>query len=363
VPALALVLAAACRGGGTERLDADAGDASTPSPGPRITTPQSGGTENSTASDVTIDVTSTTGSASTSTAAPTSGTTTTTTGTPGRRSSTTTSVAPRTPTAQEIVFSGPPADWQYGKRVTLGLTATSGLALHLTTSGPCTVVNEALHVLEATGVGECVLTVTQPGDATYAAATPITSRMPIRRAATEIVNFQNATYEYLGQNTFQLGAAATSGAPAQYATHRVGCAISPPGSATLQFQGTGILPTTCDVTVTFAATPTFEAASLTRSITLNPTDMTIDVVVGTPSGGSNQVTVTFNHAALLGGYTEDYLCLVTYDRGAHATTHTVTVSPDPARPPAPASCSVSFGNVIPDGSVRSVSKTVSVPLA
>jgi hypothetical protein len=148
--------------------------------------------------------------------------------------------------------------------------------------------------------------------------------------------------------------------------------MSPPGSATLQFQGTDILPKTCDVTVTFGETPTHEAASLTRSFTLDKTNMTIDVVIGPVSAGQTQVTVNFNHATRLYANAQDGLCDVGYDSGAHATTHSVTVSriapppppspTDPTQPPA-MSCSVRFGNSIPDGSVRSVSQTANVPLA
>jgi hypothetical protein len=367
-PVLALVFAAACSGSGSEQLETDSGNASTQ--GPRITTPGSGDTDDSTPSDVTVELTSTSGAPSTPTDS--TGRSTTTTSSGGRRPSTTATTVPRNPEQQQIVFGGPPADWRYGQRATIGLTATSGLALRLRTSGPCTVVHEALHVLEATGVGECVLTATQPGDATYAPAAPVTARLTIRRAPTEIGNFQNASYEYLGQNTITFSATASSGVPAQYATNRAGCVMSPPGSATLQFQGTDILPITCDVTVSFGETPTHEAASLTRSFTLEKTNMTIDVVIGSVSAGQTQVTVNFNHATRMYDNGGGGVCDVGYDSNARATTHSVTVSriapppppspTDPTQPPA-TSCSVTFGNEIPDGSVRSVTRTVNVPLA
>jgi len=71
--------------------------------------------------------------------------------------------------AQTIAFTAPTTAI-YGQAITLNGTASSGLAvLYQVTSGPGVMTGNTLTV---TGVGNIVVTAYQPGNATYAAATP-----------------------------------------------------------------------------------------------------------------------------------------------------------------------------------------------
>jgi len=62
-------------------------------------------------------------------------------------------------------------------------TATSGLPVHFTASGDCSVSGETAHILAA---GKCFLTAHQPGDSRYAAAPDVDQSSPIEKAGQKI---------------------------------------------------------------------------------------------------------------------------------------------------------------------------------
>ncbi|MEO5939678.1 MAG: MBG domain-containing protein, partial [Candidatus Limnocylindrales bacterium] len=72
--------------------------------------------------------------------------------------------------AQTIDFPGLSDVTSDSAPITLGATASSGLTVTYTTSGPCTIVG---NVLTITGTGTCAVTAHQDGDAIYAAAPPV----------------------------------------------------------------------------------------------------------------------------------------------------------------------------------------------
>jgi hypothetical protein len=55
---------------------------------------------------------------------------------------------------------------------TVSATATSGLAVSFTASGPCTVAGNTVHI---TGAGTCTITASQGGNANYASAPNVRS--------------------------------------------------------------------------------------------------------------------------------------------------------------------------------------------
>src|ERR1022692_3638931 len=80
------------------------------------------------------------------------------------------------PAAQSIAFN-PLPNHNYGDPpFPVTATASSGLAVSYTAAGPCTVSGNTVTL---TGVGSCTITANQPGNATYAAAPPVSQSFTI----------------------------------------------------------------------------------------------------------------------------------------------------------------------------------------
>ncbi|HSS62584.1 MAG TPA: MBG domain-containing protein [Candidatus Limnocylindrales bacterium] len=77
---------------------------------------------------------------------------------------------------QSIAFAPIPSPSPGGGAVTLTATATSGLTVLFSASGRCTVSGSSLTII---GGGLCAVTATQPGDANYNAATPVTQTVGV----------------------------------------------------------------------------------------------------------------------------------------------------------------------------------------
>jgi hypothetical protein len=75
------------------------------------------------------------------------------------------------PAAQTITFGPLGAVLEGHAPITLAGTASSGLPVWYSVTGPCSVVGTTLTI---TGVGTCAVTAHQDGDPSYAAATPVT---------------------------------------------------------------------------------------------------------------------------------------------------------------------------------------------
>ena len=219
----------------------------------------------------------------------------------------------------------------------------------ITSVGSCAAVAGVPGLFEATAVGPCRLTASQPGDSTWQAAPAVEGVAQILRAAASISGFENTTYEYLGDRTFQLRATSTSGVGVRYESLQNGCGVAP-GTDILDFRGTDILPKTCQVRATADPTDTFEAATLERSFTLNPTNMTIGVAESGRSSGSVTLLVTFNHPTVFFASVESGGCGLDADESSNQAQHVVTVTS--ASPPT--TCRIRVGNSLPDGSVKYV---------
>jgi hypothetical protein len=88
-------------------------------------------------------------------------------------------------------------------------TATSGLPVHFTASGDCSVSGETAHILAA---GKCFLTAHQPGDSRYAAAPDVDQSSPIEKAGQKIRFPPPPPRVYLDPD-FRPDATASSGLP------------------------------------------------------------------------------------------------------------------------------------------------------
>jgi hypothetical protein len=84
---------------------------------------------------------------------------------------------------QTIAFA-PPAAIPFGSApLALSASATSGLPVSFSASGPCTVSGVTLTVSD---VGPCIVTASQAGDGTYAPAPPVVRTVTVTRAATSL---------------------------------------------------------------------------------------------------------------------------------------------------------------------------------
>lgn len=89
------------------------------------------------------------------------------------------SIQPVEPQAQSIAFPAP-ADRTYGDPpFDPGAVASSGLPVALAADGPCRVEDGRVRL---TGAGRCTVTAEQPGDASWAAADPVTRSVTIAPA-------------------------------------------------------------------------------------------------------------------------------------------------------------------------------------
>jgi len=132
-------------------------------------------------------------------------------------------------------------------------TASSGLPVSYasTTTGVCTISGSAITFVSA---GTCSITASQAGDATYAAATPVTRTFNVTKGVNTI------SFPALPNTPFTSppptpAATASSGLPASYASTTTGvCKIS---GSTITFVSAG----TCSITASQAGNANYAAAT------------------------------------------------------------------------------------------------------
>ena len=105
-------------------------------------------------------------------------------------------------TTQTISFTQPATPVTYGaSAISLGATASSSLAVSYSVTGPATVSSSG--VLSFTGSGTVVVTASQAGNTTYAAATPVSRTIVVNQAPLAL-NVTAGTYQrYFGQENSQ----------------------------------------------------------------------------------------------------------------------------------------------------------------
>jgi hypothetical protein len=153
----------------------------------------------------------------------------------------------------------------------LGATATSGLAPTYTATGSaCSVTSAGAVTILA--VGTCQITASQSGNATYAAATPVTETLTVNPEPDVITIPPTVpTTTTVGTNV-SIGATTTSGVPPTYtSTTAAVCSVSSTGVVTTITSGT------CAITVTQPAAGNYAAAI----------PQTVNLAV---SGGTNTIT-------------------------------------------------------------------------
>jgi hypothetical protein len=99
-------------------------------------------------------------------------------------------------TSQTITFGALPNVTYGASAITLGATASSGLAVNYSVTGPASVSGSTLTI---TGAGQVKVTASQGGNATYAPATPVSQSFTVAQAALTVIA-NNASRGYGAAN-------------------------------------------------------------------------------------------------------------------------------------------------------------------
>jgi len=164
--------------------------------------------------------------------------------------------------SQTITFNNPGTQ-AVGTPLTLVATASSGLPVSFAslTTAVCTVSGTTATFLTA---GTCSIQATQAGNATYAAATPVTQSFTVNTALlSQTITFNNPGTQTVG-TPLTLVATASSGLPVSFASLTTAvCTVS---GTTATFLTAGI----CSIQATQAGNATYAAATpVTQSFTVN----------------------------------------------------------------------------------------------
>ncbi len=208
-----------------------------------------------------------------------------------------------TSSAQTITFGVLPTTAFTSTPPALNATASSGLTVSYasTTQSVCTVTGGKITFVTA---GTCTVTASQPGNTSYAAATPVTQSFAVT-ATTQTITFAALPNTTLASSPLTLTATASSGLTVSYtSTTSSVCSVS---GSTLTLIAAG----TCSITASQAGNTSFAAAtSVTQSFTVTGLDFTMQVfgastlsvssgssatytLAVAPSGGSYPGTVSF----------------------------------------------------------------------
>jgi len=172
------------------------------------------------------------------------------------------------PIGQQTITFDQPAAITFGSGpVALIASSTSALPVSFAASGPCSVSGTAnAPTLTISGAGQCAVTASQAGSATFAPATPVVRTVAIDRAPQTIAFGQPAPVS-VGSGPVALVATATSSLPVSFAASGP-CSVSgTAASPTLTVSGAG----TCVVSAGQPGNADFAAAPVVvRMVTISP---------------------------------------------------------------------------------------------
>jgi hypothetical protein len=165
---------------------------------------------------------------------------------------------------QTITFGAPGAQTT-GTSLTLGATASSGLAVSYSTTSAASVCTLSGSSVSFVGAGTCSITASQAGNGTYSAATPVTQNVTVNAAAlkSQTITFPAITAQQVG-TPLNLNASSNSTQPITFASNTPAvCTVS---GATATFVTSG----TCSITASQAGNSSYTAAMpVTQSFTVN----------------------------------------------------------------------------------------------
>ena len=212
---------------------------------------------------------------------------------------------------QSVSFTVPaPATAIFGTSFTVVATATSGLTPVYANGGSCT--NVAGLYTMSSGIGECNVRVSQPGNSNYLAANPIAS-ITLAELATPSVSFTGVPANAIYGNTYTLVATTNASSAAVITgTNATACSLSgssSPSALNILKGGGG----SCNFTAKWAADNDYSAASLKLSTIATKATSTITwptpdpITYGTALTGAQlnagaNVEGTFSYTPLLGAF-------------------------------------------------------------
>ncbi len=243
-----------------------------------------------------------------------------------------------TQASQTITFSALSNQVFGAAPFTVSATASSGLPASFasTTTTVCTVSGNTVALVAA---GVCTIQATQPGDANYSAAAPVSQTFAVTQA-NQIITFNSLSNQVFGTPPFAVSATASSGLPVSLAsTTSPVCSVS--GTTVTGFTVTMTTAGTCIIQATQPGNANFSAAvpvnqafavsqrptSTTLTSSLNPSTFGATVLfTATVAPSTATGTVTFldgttqlgNAVSLSGGTA--VLNLSNLSVGAHSLT-------------------------------------------
>jgi hypothetical protein len=137
---------------------------------------------------------------------------------------------------QTITFTAPTTPVTFGvSAIGLSATASSGLAVSFSATGPCSVSGATLTI---TGAGTCTVTASQSGNADFSAAASVSNAITVNAASQAITFTAPTTPVTVGVDPITLSATASSGLPVAFSV------ISGPGAisgSSLSITGSGTI--------------------------------------------------------------------------------------------------------------------------
>ncbi len=191
--------------------------------------------------------------------------------------------------AQNITFTAPTSVTLGSSPIALSATASSGLPVSFTAtpSGVCSVAGSSLAFA---GVGSCLVTATQAGNANYSAAAPIAQTVVVsnNNKTSQTITFAALAPVTFGAPPFTLSASASSGLPVTFsATPSTVCSLS---GLSLAIAGAG----SCVVTASQAGNATYAAApSVSQTLVVSKASQTISFAALAPvTYGASPFTIS-----------------------------------------------------------------------
>jgi hypothetical protein len=195
---------------------------------------------------------------------------------------------------QTITFANPGTQ-TVGTPLTLVATANSGLPVSFNsqTAGVCTVSGATATLITA---GTCTIQASQAGDATYAAASPVTQSFTVLGGGqTQTITFANPGPQTTGA-PLTLSATASSGLPVIFNSQTAGVCTVSGATATLIAAGT------CTIQATQAGNATYAAATpVAQSFTVNAASGLLKITTTSCPGGTQSLAYAGCTLAASGG--------------------------------------------------------------
>ena len=186
-----------------------------------------------------------------------------------------------TPASQTITFASLPSKAFGIAPFTVTATASSGLPVSFAslTVPVCTVSGASVALVSA---GTCTLEATQPGNASYTAATPVDQNLTVT-PGTQTITFGALSNQPIGAPPFTLSATASSGLPVAFASNTAAICTVSAGSVTLLSAGTCTIQATQAGDSSYAAAPavsqSFKVTPQTQTIAFDPVP---NQIIGAP---------------------------------------------------------------------------------